>query len=847
MNRREFVQTSLLGASAVSGMRAGTAPRGDGEPVSAQTSTAKLFPTDLPESQWREFRAAGFDQPVPGVIYRPTKAPCCGVPLGGISTGCLDIDVRGVYGFSSIFNPWSPWPHGIATKDCRMPRKAPSLQPLLGLAVGGETWVLTTQEVLTGGELHYCHDPNLKKDGFQAVVSAPPIQAVRAAREIHYWGHYPVADLEFETDAPVSVGMRAWAPVIPGDTAASNIPAAVFEVYLRNTSETAQKGTLAFNFPGPDAQEAMAAVFTREPIDEDVRGLFVNSSQGVNYVLGLIGEGSLRTGSGLNGSAAAWSMIGTELPQPAARESGGARVYSDASSSLAADFSLAPGASAVVRFLLAWYAPLWEGAYKPAALRGGKYAYVDQKWLAPAWLGDQLYYTQMYSGRYGSALDVARRMAAENASLLERVLAWQSVVYAQASLPAWLRDSLISNLCLITEVSYWAQAKDPLGDYVFPGGAFGMIESPRGSPDISNIPCDWYGNLPLVYFFPELAQSTLKLYKHFQREDGAAPFLLGTLGTLPDFVTPAYEWQISLNGTCYVDLVDRLWQRTGDDSVLKEFYDSVKKCNTLTMNLRHGPAGVISMPEGNRGMEWWEFGEWLGMCAHLGGMHLAQLRIMERMARHMDDDDYVRQCQTWLASGTRAMEEEMWTGSYYLNFYEKETGRKSDDVMGYQLDGEWTSRFHGLPGVFKPDRVQTTLATIRRCNVPLTPDVGAANFARPDGTPLDAKSQVAHYGIYSMFSAEVVVLAMTYIQNGQKEFGLDLARKHWENLVCRQRHPWDLPNSVRGDTGERMIGTDYYQAMMLWALPAALEGADLAKSCGADSLVERIIKAGIPA
>ena len=145
---------------------------------------------------------------------------------------------------------------------------------------------------------------------------------------------------------------------------------------------------------------------------------------------------------------------------------------------------------------------------------------------------------------------------------------------------------------------------------------------------------------PFVYFFPDLAKSNLKLYKHFQREDGAAPFLLGTLGTLPDFVTPAYDWQISLNSTAYVDLLDRLWQRTGDDGVLREFYDSVKKSNTLTMNLRHGPGGVISMPEGNKGMEWFEQGEWAGMCTHLGGMHLAQLRIMERMARHVGDEAY---------------------------------------------------------------------------------------------------------------------------------------------------------------------------------------------------------------
>ena len=66
-----------------------------------------LFPVDLPESQWVQFDAEGFSRPVCGVIYRTGKPPCCGVPLGGIGTGCLDIDARGVYGFSSIFNPAS--------------------------------------------------------------------------------------------------------------------------------------------------------------------------------------------------------------------------------------------------------------------------------------------------------------------------------------------------------------------------------------------------------------------------------------------------------------------------------------------------------------------------------------------------------------------------------------------------------------------------------------------------------------------------------------------------------------------------------------------------------------------
>jgi uncharacterized protein (DUF608 family) len=841
MNRREFVQTTLIGAAAATTLRAGKTSAG--EPATRTAAASTLFPTNLAELQWQEFPAEGFAQPVSGTIFHPAKAPCCGVPLGGISTGCIDLDVKGVYGFNSAFNGWSHWPHGIAAPGSRMARKAPTLEPLLGLAIGDQTWVLTTDEVVKGGDISYCRDPNLKPKRYDASTRTTPLQGVRAAKEIHYWGHYPVADLEFETDAPVSVGLRAWSPFIPGDTPASNIPSAIFEVHLRNTSNSAQKGAIAFNFPGPDTQEALSSEFTRQEVNEDFRGLFVASQGGVNYVLGVLGAESPRFGAGLNSSPTAWSRIGSELPVPSPRGWGGVRIFTDSSSSAAVDFSLDVGESKVVRFLLAWYAPVWQGAYKPA-VEARKVSYPDQQWLAPAWMGDTLYYTQMYASRYASALDVARRMAVEHEALLKRIFAWQGVIYSQTSLPVWLRDSLVNNLALIPEVSCWAQAKPPLGDYAFPEGAFALIESPRGSPDVGNIPCDWYGNLPFVYFFPDLAISNLKLYKHFQREDGAAPFLLGTLGTLPDFVTPAYDWQISLNSTAYVDLLDRLWQRTGDDAVLREFYDSVKKSNTMTMNLRSGPAGVISMPEGNKGMEWFELGEWAGMCTHLGGMHLAQLRIMERMARRMGDDAYAKQCQTWFEQGSHALESELWAGDYYLNYYEKETGKKSDAVMSCQFDGEWTAVVHGLPGVFKPERIKTTLQTIKSCNVKLAPDVGATTFAQRDGTPLTAGSKVAAYGVYTMVVAEVLLLSMIYIQHGEREYGLELARKHWDNLVNRQRHAWDMPNMVRGDTGERYIGTDYYQAMMLWALPLALEGENLTNAYGAGSFVGRVIQAG---
>jgi hypothetical protein len=53
-----------------------------------------------------------------------------------------------------------------------------------------------------------------------------------------------------------------------------------------------------------------------------------------------------------------------------------------------------------------------------------------------------------------------------------------------------------------------------------------------------------------------------------------------------------------------------------------------------------------------------------------------------------------------------------------------------------------------------------------------------------------------------------------------------------------------MPNIVRGDTGERVYGTDYYQSMMLWALPAALKSQDIHQASTVGSLVDRVLRAG---
>lgn len=838
MDRRGFVRNTLAGIAGISGLSRASKddfsaalsgkPMAVADPASEAVAGGrgkKLFPTDVAPGQWLQVEAAGFTAPACAVVYRRENDVPNGMPLGGVSTGFINVETDGTWGQSSIFNSGVP-----VREKTRL--------PFLGLNVDGRTWVLTTRETVGTGN----------------------------ASELYYWGHYPVVDVEFETTAPVSAGLRAWLPFVPGDVLESNIPGAVFEVHLQNTSSKAHKGTLALTFPGPTEAEAQigpTSVRAERFIDwfpvhdavaeglvemqrQDVfgagfRGQTVTCEKGNGYALGVIGEEKARFGGPLGrvgydfASGQEWAAIHHGLPHAPATELG---------ASVAVDFTLGPGENKIIRFLLAWYSPIWKGE------------------------GDH-YFARMYAKHYQDAAAVARDVARNHESLLKRTLAWQQAVYASDDLPVWLRESLVNILHLTTKTGYWAQAKPPIGDWCKEeDGLWGMNECPRECPQIECIPCSFYGNVPVVYFFPELALSTLRGYKAYQYPDGAAPWVFGgctsgasdgyhaTDGT--EMAIPSPGYQTTLNGPCYVDMFDRYWQRTGRDEVVKEFYDSLKKCTTYTMKLRPGPEGIVSVPAGNvnptnpkgtpgSGLDWFEGNGWFGMTPHVGGIHLAQLQMMERIAKKVGDEEYAAQCAKWREQGSREMEEKLWTGKYYLSYYEPESGKKSDLVFGYQLDGDWMCFYHGLPAVFPKERAKITLATIKNTCMAIAP-YGAANFANPDGTVAASEKFMAQgwgldYGSYGYFPPEVWMLAATYLYQDEHETGMKLAESCMHGIV-KYGYMWTQPNIVNGSTGKRVYGSDYYQNMILWSLPAAIEQKDLAQASAPGSLVDRVIAAG---
>lgn len=813
INTPEWLLTSVQATNAAGGQ-------------SNARQSGRLFPPDTP-SGWQSFDALGLRSPACGIVYRKRNRPESGMPLGAIDTGRLDIQPNCTFGFCTIYNSICP-------------QRGPLDIPILGMSVGNQAWLL-------------CDPPGTYGEYMFAGMNTPA--------EIHYWGHYPITDVEFETrGSPVSVGLRAWAPFLPGDSVSSNTPIAFFDVHLCNSTQTRQDGRLAIAFPGPTQPEAQISVHCpREKIStppwhtwvpnppgnanaerKQVRGKFtglvVNSSEvkSIGYSLGVIGDREIEVGGSLccaedrHRSGHAWSKIGSELPRAEERDFGG---------SVAVPFELLPGEQKVISFVAAWFAPMWIGE--------GSHTF-----------------THMYATRHPDSLSVANFASTAHDALLRRVLAWQDVVYGEQDLPVWLREALVNVLYLFPVNSFWAAARPPIGPWCDPkDGLFGLLDGIVEDPAIEPIPDTFYANAPLVYFFPDLALSTLRGYKAYQFANGAAVWIFGgvvgaavggyeiTAGT--EFAMPTPGYQTTTNGPCYVDLVDRYLLRSSDDKVLHEFYASVKKNTQYTMTLRpeDGDEGIISVPSGNVDpenpqnppgyhLEWFESVLWFGMTPHVGGIHLANIRMMQRLAERLGDKDFAARCQHWFDGGSKALEEKLWTGTYYRAYRDDKASKRSDDVFAYQLDGEWMARFHGIDGVFRKNRVKPTLHTIRKACIENW-SFGAVNLAKPDG---QLATNVG-YGPNALFVPELYMLAMTYMYAGEKQFGLELARRCVYALNIVNLLTWNQPNLIRADTGDRLFGSHYVQNMMLWALPAALKDMDIGAFCAKGGLIDRIIRA----
>lgn len=790
MNRRTFVSKSLLGCAAVSSvaldtLRATPNPLAESAPSDASLPQAqgKLFPTSLPERQWVEFSAEGFGQTAVGVIFRKGGNGECGVPLGGIGTGYISLSLDGCLGEWTIFNDLVNPSHARKMFYIREPVPAPRRldKPFLGVAVKGKTCLLTL------GKPEQLNHPS----------------------EIHYWGHYPVADLEYELDLPISVGLRAWAPLVPGDAALSNTPGAVFEVRLQNTAASETRGTIAFSFPGPAEYETVGtAEFQRQSASGGFQGIAVSSirpgwpmfippSPSFNpegpawppekpfrpyeYVLGVIGQEKIRTGGALSVENGSWPAISSSLPDAGPQDPG---------ETVAVDFSLKAGEAKIVRFVLTWYAPYW-----PATP-----------------------YINMYRLRFNSALEVARLLAAEHPAILSRVLHWQQAIYSESRLPNYLRESLVNILCLMCKGSSYVCRPGASAA----NGLLAIAEAAGFVPLRETGGVSWWGDFPVTFFFPDLRRNTLRAFAAYQTPEGQIPFILGEGDCSLD--APHYTQQYIMNSMLYVQQVDRLYARTRDENLLREFYPSIERAISYTMTLSAYQDGLVALSPDYPNAQPWDGWNWFGDAIYLAGHWLASLQVGARMAAVVGDREFGSLCQEWVVRGRQTMEKLLWNAkdsSYFMCATPGDHSRTNNTIFPYQLDGTFHHRAVGTgEEVFPAQRTDTVLDTIYRVCVKPVP-AGAVNGASPDGTIPKPEVGGQRGAVWVQANA---ILAAIYAYDGRVEIAKELVRKGLSNLVLTHQLSWNFPQAFDDIQGQRPFLGNYYWGMALWAIPPSLLG-----------------------
>ena len=300
-----------------------------------------LFDVTKPEKSYQAFRAKDFDEQVCGFIHRETVNPAvCGVPLGGVDTGCIDLETSGMWGYNTIFNSL-------------IPRGGPLNAPALGLSVDGYKVVLSTlrpkQNWMKSGVMDGNDDPQgLSKDSME-------IPGVAKPAEIIYWGHYPICDLDFEIDLPITASARFWAPFIPGDIKISSAPFLITQLFIGNRSEVERSCTAVFNFPGPSKEESGTGSCRRKKIDDVLSAVEIRT-ENLAYVVGAIDAKNVRTGDCLGTENCCWASFDHDMPVASPDSTG---------VSLATDFTLAPAENKIITFVMSWHCPVWKGSGNP--------------------------------------------------------------------------------------------------------------------------------------------------------------------------------------------------------------------------------------------------------------------------------------------------------------------------------------------------------------------------------------------------------------------------------------------------------------------------------------------------
>ena len=417
---------------------------------------------------------------------------------------------------------------------------------------------------------------------------------------------------------------------------------------------------------------------------------------------------------------------------------------------VAVRFTIRPGKTKQIPFILAWDFPITEFS------KGVKYyrRYTD------------------FFGRNGKNVWSVVRTALKHYDIwTERISAWQEPILGREDLPDWFKMALFNELYHLTAGgTLWTAA-----DEIAPVGQFATLEC-LDYRWYESLDVRLYGGFALAMLWPKLERAVVAAFARAIPTGDDTPRIIGynkaqairkVVGATPhDLGAPnEHPWE-KTNYTSYQDC--NLWKDLPCDFVLqvyryfkfageqdRQFLRECWPSIVLTLAyLKTFDRDGDGIPE-NSGAPDQTFDDWQfqGISAYCGGLWLAALEaaiaIGNILINNPPESDQPEQAQnnyqetidtytTWLEQSRPIYQDKLWNGQYYR----QDSESKSNVVMADQLCGQFYVRLLELPNIVPVECANTALKTIYdACFVKFNQYIGqtqnplgAANGVNPDGT-----------------------------------------------------------------------------------------------------------------
>ncbi|PSM48375.1 bile acid beta-glucosidase [Chroococcidiopsis sp. CCALA 051] len=494
---------------------------------------------------------------------------------------------------------------------------------------------------------------------------------------------------------------------------------------------------------------------------------------------------------------------------------------------IAIRFTLQPGETRTIPFVLTWDFPVTEFA------AGVKY---------------YRRHTDFFDRTGKNAWAIARTALQAYQSWQSQIQAWQQPILDKTDLPDWFKMALFNELYDLTSGgTLWSAAteRDPIGQ-------FAILEC-IDYRWYESLDVRLYGSFALLVLFPELEKAVMRAFARAIPASDNHRRLIGyylTIGaemplaprkvagaTPHDLGAPnEHVWE-KTNYTAYQDC--NLWKDLPSDFVLQvyrdylltgatdvEFLASCWEAIVQALNyLKTFDKDGDGIPE-NSGAPDQTFDDWKlqGVSAYCGGLWLAALEAaiaigkillnnVERLhvtSLHVTSlQETIDTYQSWLSRSRPIYQEKLWNGQYYR----LDSNSGSDVVMADQLCGQFYARLLKLPDIVPQECALSALKTIYdACFLKFHQGkFGAANGLKLNGSPENPNATHP----LEVWTGINFGLAAFLLQMGMKAEALQLTETV-VNQIYENGLQFRTPEAI---TSVGTFRASYYlRAMAIWAI-----------------------------